>query len=80
MPLFHKATKVTLKIEGMSCAHCEMRVSKAAKEIQGVRDAKASHETGTVVLTLDRGLADLTAEMRESLAQAVREAGYQLTE
>jgi copper chaperone CopZ len=29
--------KETIKIEGMSCGHCEMKVKKAVESLDGVR-------------------------------------------
>jgi len=30
----------TLKIQGMTCNHCVMRVAKALKQVPGVQDAR----------------------------------------
>jgi len=68
-----KGTKIELTVRGMTCGHCEMRVQKALLGVAGVRDAKASHERGRVVITLDPG-----AEVRiEDLVAAVQAAGYE---
>ena len=36
--------KMTLKVEGMMCPHCEARVKKVLEEIDGVTAAEVSHE------------------------------------
>jgi len=43
---------VELKVKGMSCAHCEMRVRKALEAIEGVQSAKADHKAGKATVTL----------------------------
>lgn len=64
--------QLTLKVEGMMCAHCEMHVKKALEAIPSVERAEVSHETGTAVLTL-------TADVpRETFRQAIEDAGYRL--
>ena len=44
----------TLKVEGMMCGHCEARVKKAVEAIDGVAEAIASHESGTVVVKMTK--------------------------
>lgn len=49
-----EATKVcTLKLTGMTCSGCEAAVQLAAKQIDGVKDAKASYAKGTAEVTFD---------------------------
>ena len=49
-----EATKVcTLKVTGMTCSGCEAAVKLAAKQIDGVKDAKASYAKGTAEVTYD---------------------------
>jgi copper chaperone CopZ len=49
-----EATKVcTMKVTGMTCSGCEAAVKIAAKQIDGVKDAKASHAKGTAEVTYD---------------------------
>ena len=40
----------TYLVEGMMCEHCENSVKKALEKIDGVIEAKASHEKGEVVI------------------------------
>lgn len=58
----------TLTVEGMSCGHCEQTVEEALREVSGVTNASADHETGQASIDGD---ADVTA-----LVQAVEDAGY----
>lgn len=58
----------TLTVEGMSCDHCEQTVEEALEGVEGVTEATADHESGSV--TVD-GSAD-----SDSLVRAVEDAGY----
>jgi Cu2+-exporting ATPase len=46
---------VELKVKGMTCTHCEMRVRKALEAVEGVQSAKADHKTGKATVTLKPG-------------------------
>lgn len=48
----------TMKIEGMTCGHCEATVKKALEALPEVKEAVVSHEKGTAVLTLTGNVAD----------------------
>lgn len=49
-----EASKVcTMKVTGMTCSGCEAAVKLAAKQIDGVKDAKASYAKGTAEVTYD---------------------------
>ena len=60
----------TVKIEGMSCAHCEGRVKKALEALAGVEKADPSHEKKAAVLTLSAPVDDAAVKA------AVTDAGY----
>ena len=62
----------TMKIEGMMCPHCEMRVKKALEAMPGVTGAEVSHEKGSAVVSMDAAVAS------EALKKAVEDAGYQV--
>ncbi len=61
--------KVVIKVEGMSCQHCVMRVQKALQAVPGVGEARVD-------------LAQAKAEVSgagldvATLVQAVAKAGY----
>ncbi len=65
-----KIMKKTLKIEGMSCRHCEMHVKKALEAVSAVASAEVSHVEGKAEVELNAGVSD------EELAKAVSDAGY----
>jgi copper chaperone CopZ len=61
----------TLKIDGMSCGHCERRVKNALEEMEGVKvlSVSADQNLATVETTVDDA----------ALIAAVEEAGYTVT-
>ena len=63
----------TMHITGMMCCHCEARVKKALEAVDGVTEAKVSHEAGTAVVTLSKDVAD------DTLKQAVEAQDYPVT-
>ena len=64
--------KITMKIEGMMCGHCEARVKQTLEGIEGVAKADVSHEKGTAVVTLS---GDVSVD---TLRQAVEAQGYKV--
>ncbi|MBO4898118.1 MAG: heavy metal translocating P-type ATPase [Clostridia bacterium] len=64
---------VTLNIKGMMCPHCEAAVKGALEAFPEVLKAEASHETGTAVISLKDGNADI-----EKMKKAVEEKGYEV--
>ncbi len=66
-------TKATLKIQGMTCNHCVMRVAKALKAVPGVQDAQVDLQKAEAVVTYDEGKVT-----QDKLGFAVVEAGYKV--
>ena len=65
-----KKKKKIIKVEGMTCGHCEAHVSEALKKIDGVLEAVADHNANQVKLNLSK-------EVDENLLKdAVITAGY----
>ncbi|MDD7592848.1 MAG: heavy metal translocating P-type ATPase [Peptoniphilaceae bacterium] len=62
----------TMKIEGMSCMHCQKRVADALNAIEGV-EATVNLEDSRADVTLTADVAD------DVLKQAVEDAGYEVT-
>ncbi len=63
--------KLTLLIEGMHCAACELRVEEAALGVEGVNVAKASLAYSSLTVSYD---ANKTS--RSQIERAIAEAGY----
>lgn len=64
--------ELDLKIEGMTCAHCEMSISKELAKLAGAKDIKVSATDGTAHLSVDDSVTT------DALAAAIDEAGYKL--
>lgn len=64
--------ELDLKIEGMTCGHCEMSVTKELAKLAGAKDIKVSASQGTAHVSVDDSV-DTAA-----IATAVDEAGYKL--
>lgn len=62
--------KKVMEINGMTCGHCEARVSKALNALEGV-EAKVDHKKNKAVLEISGDVAD------DVLMDAVKEAGYE---
>ncbi len=59
-----------LKIEGMTCMHCKMRVEKALKAVPGVTNAQVD---------LDKKQAVVAGSAEQPvMAKAVADAGYKV--
>jgi copper chaperone CopZ len=68
-----KGKQIELTVRGMTCAHCEMRVTKALSAVQGVRKAEVDREQERAIVTVD----PKAEPALESLVAAVEAAGYQ---
>lgn len=62
----------TLKIDGMSCGHCQARVEKALNALDGV-EAKVDLDAGTATVDMSGAVSD------DALRAAVTDAGYDVT-
>ncbi len=62
--------KVTLKVEGMMCAHCVAHVKKALEGVEGVKEADVNLKKKRAVVTLE-GNASV-----EQMIAALQEEGY----
>lgn len=63
--------EATIKIEGMSCEHCVMRVRKAFDTLGGITDLDV--KIGTARVTYDESRVK-----REDLEAAIEAAGYKV--
>ncbi len=64
--------KITLKIEGMMCPHCEANVKNTLEGIQWVDGVEVSHKEGMAVVTLSENVSANT------LKTAVEDKGYKV--
>ena len=63
--------ELILKVQGMSCQHCVASVKESLERVAGVDTATPDLDTGNVMIKGDN-------PDREQLAEAIREAGYQI--
>ena len=63
----------TIKVQGMTCNHCSMRVTKALKAVPGVQEAKVDLQKGEAAVTFDEATVS-----RDRLSAAIVEAGYKV--
>ena len=61
-----------IKVDGMMCHHCEMRVEKALSEIDGVAAVKADHEKKEVRITLTKNVDE------SLLKKQIEKEGYKV--
>lgn len=67
--------KTTLKIQGMTCGHCEKTVREALEGAPGVRSADVDLAGGSAVVEYDEGRIT-----PQELAAIVTEEGYEAEE
>ena len=72
MGLFGSKNKTTLSVDGMTCGHCVMRVTKALEGVNGVKSAKVSLDKEQAEVVFKGDKIDSS-----ELIKAVKEAGYQ---
>lgn len=66
-------TTRTFAVQGMTCAHCTMAVTKALKAVPGVANAEVDLEKAQATVGYDGDRVTV-----EQLAKAVDDAGYTL--
>lgn len=66
---------VTLKVEGMSCAHCKKAVETAVGALPGVSKTEAIVDQGKVNVSYDASKVRL-----EDIKKAIEDAGYEVQE
>jgi mercuric ion binding protein len=68
---FAATKKVTLSVEGMTCAACPITVKKALDKVKGVEKVDVSLEKKEAVVTFDDAKTKV-----EALLDATKNAGY----
>lgn len=64
--------KVTLKIDGMMCKHCQKHVHDALAKMDGVENVEVSLENNSAEVTINKKIS--IAEF----SKVIEEAGYEL--
>ena len=63
--------EMKIKVNGMSCGHCEAHVKKALEAIEGIDEATASHEENLVTIKNSKDIDEAL------IKAAVEDAGYE---
>jgi copper chaperone len=66
-------TSKILKVEGMSCDHCKMAVTRAVSSLEGVGSVEVSLESNTATVTFEESKLSLDA-----IKQAIKDQGYEV--
>ena len=61
----------TLNVEGMSCDHCKMAVTRAVSALEGVSAVDVSLDNNTVTVDYEEGTLSL-----EAIKEAIESQGY----
>lgn len=64
-------TETTIKVEGMSCQHCVMRVKKAIDALKGVQSSDV--QIGTVKVTFND-----QEVLKSEIEKAIASSGYKV--
>ena len=67
-----KMKELIFKVEGMMCGGCENRVKNALETIDGVESVLASHEEGTVKVTLNKEIDE------NVIKEKIEDIGYEV--
>lgn len=64
-------TAISIKVEGMSCQHCVMRIKKALDALKGIQDSDV--QIGLVKVKFDEKNVK-----KEDIEKAITNAGYKV--
>jgi len=67
--------RITLPIQGMSCASCVRRIEETLVKVRGVQNASVNFAAEKVAVDYDATLVSLA-----TIKQTIRDAGYEVTE
>ncbi len=68
-------SKISIKVNGMTCKHCVMRVEKALFDVNSVENININIDTGVVAVEHSS-----SEDLKSKLHQAVENAGYSVVE
>lgn len=64
--------EIILNVEGMVCNGCENRVKNAVETIDEVSSVVADHQTGTVIITLNKEIE------KSKLEEKIEDIGFKV--
>lgn len=65
--------KLVLRVEGMSCGHCEIAIQDAVRKLPGIKKVKASKRKKEVTAEFDAGVAS-----SGEIIDAINATGYEV--
>ena len=65
--------KITVTIEGMTCAGCEAHIESEVSKLDGIMNVKADYEAAQTIVTYDETKVDL-----EEIETAILSTGYKI--
>lgn len=66
---------VVMKVEGMTCTGCETTIQTAVGDVPGVSSVKADYVAGKATVAYDTTKTNL-----QTIAEAIKNSGYQVTQ
>jgi len=66
----YEIEKISLPVEGMTCASCVARVEKSISKVEGVSDVVVNEK---VTFNIDTSISEI-----DSIKEVVEEAGYKI--
>ena len=63
--------KNEIEVSGRSCGGCELLVTEALEELEGVLQVAASHKQGIVAVDYDPGMVSMT-----TITKVIEEQGF----
>lgn len=73
--MFHKRGNrevITIKVDGMTCSHCENRVKSAIESLKGIKEVFVGSES-KIVRIVSNGKVSMT-----DIIRVIKEAGYEV--
>lgn len=64
--------EIILNVKGMMCNGCENRIQNAIKNIEGVENVKADHNTGIVKVILSKDVE------KEAISETITDIGFEV--
>lgn len=64
--------EIILKVNGMMCEGCENRVKNSLKNIEGVKEVTADHNTGNVTVNANDEVS------KELIIETIEDIGYEV--
>jgi copper ion binding protein len=66
--------KKIFKVKGMHCNSCEIIIKDSLSEVDGVKNVKASHAKGTVIVKFDEAKVS-----EDQIMSMIRKEGYEVS-